>query len=295
MLLKNFSIRKEQRNCAAQKSEPVLLDRFAGIEIFVGMVKTIVASLCVFLCAVTAALAQVITPISNLNHSTDNVASIYGSVQEAASFTTGNTSNLLLSASISLGGLLPGFGGGTVGQFNLSLYSDASGSPGNNLATLSGNSYPTNAGVYAYTGSHYLAPNTTYWLVASSPQTSLALSYEWNATDSTSLDSGSVWTLGTSKSYSGGWTILNDGGNLYLKSSVTVTTNIQPTISIFQPMVLTYTNSGLSFVLQQNSNLATTNWVNAANAIQISTVNTNQAVFIVPQSGGQIFYRLNLQ
>jgi hypothetical protein len=35
-----------------------------------------------------------------------------------------------------------------------------------------------------------------------------------------------------------------------------------------------------------------TNWVTATNAIQMATVNSSQAVFIVPPSGQQMFFRL---
>jgi len=50
---------------------------------------------------------------------------------------------------------------------------------------------------------------------------------------------------------------------------------------------------GFPFALQQNSSLATTNWVSVTNAI-LSGVSGNQTVFIVPPSGRQLFYRLTL-
>lgn len=69
---------------------------------------------------------------------------------------------------------------------------------------------------------------------------------------------------------------------------------VPPALAIFQPIALTFPVSGFPFILQQNSGLATTNWVAATNAIQIATVNTNQTVFLIPPNGGQMFYRLHL-
>ncbi|HEY1718880.1 MAG TPA: choice-of-anchor R domain-containing protein [Verrucomicrobiae bacterium] len=261
-----------------------------------------VASFCIFLCTAMTMLAQTnYIAISNLNQSEDNSAGAGGSGQVAVSFTTDTTTNFLLSVSVSLGKFFAPEGT-SIGPINLSLYSDAAGSPGGYLATLSGNSYPTNAGIYTYTGLYLLTSNTTYWLVASSPETRGGVGdafYPWIATYSTSLDSGSTWALGKSKEgYNGGWTILNDGANLYLEFSVTVTPVVThlspPLLSIFQPIVLNYTNYGTPFVLQQNSDLATTNWVNVTNAI-LSGIISNQVVFIVSPTGQQMFYRLNSQ
>ena len=67
-----------------------------------------------------------------------------------------------------------------------------------------------------------------------------------------------------------------------------------PPLAIAQPIVLTYTNANGndSYILQQNSDLATTNWVYVTNAT-MSGVLDNQVVFIVPPSASRLFYRLS--
>jgi hypothetical protein len=203
-----------------------------------------------------------------------------------------NPPTVLFSISISLGGADTNAG---LGHFYLSLYNDAGGIPGGNLATLSGNNFPTNIGIYTYTNASPLTllPNTTYWIVSSSPD-STNNGYILNVCPNNTVDSSSFWTLGlTNFSYFGG--IFYPDVFNYSQFSVAVLPPAAPGIAIFQPIVLTYTTPGFPFVLQQNSNLATTNWVNATNAIQISTVNNNQTVFIAPPNGQQMFYRLSLQ
>jgi hypothetical protein len=205
----------------------------------------------------------------------------------AVSFTAQGTGNYLFSVSVSLG-----FASFPPGPFFLSLYSNAGSAPGASLAILSGNNYPTNTGVYTYTNTSplQLSANTTYWIVASSPA-SPPQTYTWLDTYSTSLDSGSIWTLGVSEDfYNSSWN-LNPGA--YLQFSVTVASTNPPAISIFQPVVLTYTSvPAVPFVLQESPVLPGTNWVTATNAIQMTTVNSSQAVLIVPPSGQQMFFRL---
>ena len=167
------------------------------------------------------------------------------------------------------------------------------GSPGSSLAALSGNNTPTSAGIYTYTNALPLAlsANTTYWIVAASPDAIGATAYEWNLVFSSALDSGSFWAMGASEYNSGsGW----HASGVYQQFSVKVTNPIPPVISISQPVVLTFPVTGFSFVLQQNSVLATTNWVSVTNAT-LSGVISNQTVFMVPPGGKQLFYRLNLQ
>jgi hypothetical protein len=250
----------------------------------------IVVMLCSFFCAAAVALAQTtFTPVSNLNQTTGEYTGVWNAQSLAVSFTTGSAATSLFGVSVSMSA------GGDAGHFNLSIYSDAGGSPGSSLTILSGNGFPASAGIYTYTNASPLAlsANTTYWIVASSPDSTGGDAYEWNLTFNSALDSGSFWTLGVSKyNDGGGWN--SSGTGVYQQFSVIVTNPIAPAISIFQPIVLTYPAVGFPFVLQQNSNLATTNWVTATNAI-LSGVISNQTVFIVPPTGGQMFYRLNLQ
>lgn len=80
---------------------------------------------------------------------------------------------------------------------NLYLYADAGGLPGTNLTALvnsSGNSFPTNAGVYAYVPASpvVLQANTPYWIVADSSASGPGAEYYWSSTVLTNLDAGST-------------------------------------------------------------------------------------------------------
>ncbi len=228
------------------------------------VIMKIARILCLIFCAATAALAQTtFTPISNLSQPFGEDVGVWSGLSHAASFTTGNTAASLFSVSVSMDAKQSGI----PQNFDLSLYSDASGSPGSILATLSGN-IPFYAGIYAYTNTSplVLSANTTYWIVASSPDTlSGEDAYKWILTFSPALDSGSFWTMGVSKYNQGsGWQPISDGD--FLQFSVTVTNPQPPAVFISQPVVLTFPTNGFPFILQQNSNLSTTNWVNVTNA-----------------------------
>ena len=228
------------------------------------------------------------TPISNLGQPNYSSMPVAASFEQAASFTTGSTSTYLVNVSVRLMTLANST------PFILTLCSNLGGSPGGTLATLSGNSYPTTLGNYSYSNSTpvVLSANTTYWLVASCPGLPPNF-YVWYDDDTTNLDPGSVWTLGASESYSDSWSVIS---GVYFQFSVTVSNINLPALSLFQPVVLTYqAPSGVPFILQQSPTLPGNNWVTATNAIQMATVNTNQAVFIVPPSGQQMFFRLSLQ
>ena len=244
----------------------------------------------VLLFGTAAAVAQTrFTPISNLNQpSTQAENPVWNAQSLAASFRTGNTAAFLAGVSVSLANAK-----GSGGHFHLALYSDVGGSPGGSLADLSGNPTPTSAGIYTYTNTATLAlaAETAYWIVASSPDATGPTAFEWNFTDSSGLDAGSSWTTATSKGLPGSAWIT---AAVYQQFSVMVTNPTPPAIAIFQPVMLTFPVSGFPFVLQQNGDLATTNWVAATNAIQMATVSSNQTVFLAPPAGQQMFYRLSL-
>lgn len=255
------------------------------------------------LCAATALAQTNITAISNLGQSTFNSLpvgyEILGSTKLnsaiAVSFTTGNSICYFTNASV----LMANNSGG--GTFVLLLYSSVGGVPGSNLATLSGNSNPVSAGLYSYTNITplELSANTTYWLVATN--TGVAGLYDWCVTQSTNIDAGSIWALGLQDyndleytnnvvSYNSGWQ--SYPLQAYTQFSVTVNNPQATALSISQAIVVTCPATGFPFVLQQNSNLATTNWVNVTNAILSGNIG-NQSIFVLPNGGGQMFYRLN--
>lgn len=243
----------------------------------------------------TAALAQVnLVAISNTNQPNPGYYIDVGAGNMiATSFTTtGVTTNpfavtVVLNGSFAFQG--PGMPPAFLGPFQLGIYSDAGGSPGSSLGVLSGNSNPNAAGVYSYsdTTGLVLATNTTYWIVASSPGTSGEASYEWSMTPSSSADSGSFWTQGVSKAYSSGsWTPVGD--DVFFAVTITAT---PPALSISHPIMLVYPGQ-IPFALQQNPDLAGTNWNTVTNAILTCTTN-NQTAIILPSSTGQMFYRLS--
>jgi BspA type Leucine rich repeat region (6 copies) len=178
------------------------------------------------------------TAISNLNQPYAGYEGVSGNQALAMSFTTGNTLTTLSGVSVSIAGVNPsGSHGGqssSLGAFAVAIYSDAEGSPGNNLEVLSGNNYPTNAGIYTYndTSDLLLITNTTYWIVGTSSSTGSA-GYKWTLTSSATVDPGSIWVLGLSDTDSNGrgW---NNNSGIYPEISVAVTTNLPttPIISI---------------------------------------------------------------
>jgi hypothetical protein len=159
---------------------------------------------------------------------------------------------------------------------------------------LSGNSAPASAGVYTFTNTNALtlSSNTAYWIVASSPGSTGATAYQWYITFSSGLDAGSFWTLGTAKNNSGtSWS--SSGAGVYQQFSVTVNNPTPPIINISQPIVLTYPQTEFPFIVQQTTNLGSSNWVTVTNAI-LNGVLENQNVVILPPNAQQMFYRLEL-
>ena len=245
-------------------------------------------------CVVTSTLAQTqVTPISNLNQYNAGSAKVgfngMNDVTWAVPFTTGgspdNSTMMLSSVSI----LMNDSGWIDSEPFNLSLCADAGGTPGTSLVTLSGETCPTNTAIYTYTNASPFAfsTNTTYWLVASCPGATNSI-YLWGDTGA-NLDSGSFWAIGQPEYNLGdGW----NAYNIYPQFSITVVVPT-PALSISRPVVVTYPASGIPFVLQQNSDLSTSNWTDVTNAI-LTGVISNQNVFILPSTAPQMFFRLSL-
>jgi hypothetical protein len=220
------------------------------------------------------------TALSNIGQSTGSAATVGPGSPTAISFMTGSTEALLSAVDVSM--QVPSPAPGTFQPFSLSLYDDASGSPGSSLAVLSGNSYPTNTAVYTYTQASplKLSANTRYWIVESAAASSRP--YSWNLNTSGTVDSGSTWALGQMKANFGSGWALESG--FYPKFSMRVSA---PTF------VLTFPTPDFPYALRQNSNPATANWVNVTNSVSTSVV-SNRTVLLVPPVGPQLFYRLDL-
>ncbi|HVU07750.1 MAG TPA: choice-of-anchor R domain-containing protein [Verrucomicrobiae bacterium] len=239
----------------------------------------------VFILVAKAAFAQLLTTnISNLNQPFAQFVEIDPNATAAFAFNTGNSSGYFQSLGLPVSSrFLPGMVK-TTGTLVVSLCKDAGGQPGDTLGTLlpagENDSGVTAIDLYTNSTTLGLATNTTYWIVAQNSG-SLNVAFLLNGIAASTLDAGSTWTLGG---------LVSTSGNYVQFDIVTLSA---PPISIFQPVVLTFTNFGYPYVLQQNTNLASTNWVNTTSAIQLSTVDTNQSVFIVPANAGQMFYRLS--
>ena len=263
------------------------------------IVKAVVVCWLIF-CAETALAQKTETMVSNLGQIA-NSAQSFGSafntnMSVAGAFLTDNTPGLLSTISVKLFGDSHPFGG--LGACNISLYSDSGGQPGGSLATLSGNNYPTNVGSYTFTNTSPLAllPNTTYWVVASSPDSVSNAVYSFGLAANNATDAGSFWTIGVHKYKIGNESWFTGPG--YAQISVAVTPQA-PALSISRtaaagsrPIDVTFPTPDFPFTLKQNSAL-TTNWVNATGAVILQS---NQMTIVsVPISGQRMFFRLILQ
>jgi hypothetical protein len=239
------------------------------------------------LCVVLTAAGQTnYIALSNLQQTNSGYTSVYSQEALAAAFTTDAypVTNFLVSLSL--------FSGGK-GTLVLSLYNGSANSPSNELAVLSEMSYPNSpgAGIITYTNPPgvSLAANTTYWIFATSTNTQSDSAYNWNSTESTVADPGSIWQLGMTEAiFFGSYPTAN------VQFSITIPVPPAPPLSIFQPVMITFPNAGFPFVLQQNTNLTSTNWVTATGAIQLGTVTNSQNVFLVPPAERQMFFRLSV-
>jgi|GEM_PF-6772116 len=109
----------------------------------------------------------------------------------AQSFTTGTGSYTLQDVTLSLSG---GSGGG----FQVFIYTNSAGAPGNfsGRTSLSGNSSPNTAGLYTYNATNTLNLNasTTYWVVALDANSNAG--YGWNETSDLSYAGLPGWSIG---------------------------------------------------------------------------------------------------
>jgi len=251
---------------------------------------------CIYFCAASAVLAQTFTPLSNLSQATGGDYIVIAADHELAEgFTTGSASTLLASVTISLAGSETDIHGNEPGPLGLYLYTDNGGAPGSSVAALvnsNGVTTPVNAGQYAYVPGPTpvtLQTNTTYWIVTDASTSGPEAGYLWSETPSANLDAGSSWRLGASEYNPGsGWTA--GSGYHYLFSVGVINTNV-PSLAISQPILLTYTNVGVPYALQQNSDLGTTNWATVTNVLFTDTI-SNQVIFVLPPGSPKMFYRL---
>lgn len=139
--------------------------------------------------------------VSNLDTTTVGSSSVFVSGSPGnftyyfagQTFTTGSSASTLDSITLSFND-----GSYSANVFQLSLWSDNSGSLGSQIEILSGEANPRIGSTYTYTSgaSTALAANTTYWWVATN--TSNGAIFELNYTSDTSEDPGAAagWSIG---------------------------------------------------------------------------------------------------
>ncbi len=143
--------------------------------------------------------ASAIVLVSNLAETTNSVNTV-GSVggtnqfQYAVPFTTGANGAGYSLANVTLD---LADANGTPSNFQVELFSSGGGDPNASLLVLAGNSNPATAGQYSYGGTFSLAPNTSYFVVASAGAVGGVNNYRWNNTSSTNESSPDGWTIGT--------------------------------------------------------------------------------------------------
>ena len=154
----------------------------------------------VLLAALASVSAYSQVTVSNLENTVSSESSVYSTIWLAGSFTTDSSIYSLSSVTVLLNDVPS-----TSTPLALSIYSDNTGLPGTLLETLSGSS-PTTGGQFSFTSSGLtLNPDTTYFLVGSTPGNGI---YHWAYTSDTSelITGGSGWTLANDR-----WTSSNSG------------------------------------------------------------------------------------
>ena len=161
----------------------------------------------------STANAQGITYLSHLGSSADTGIFVQSDQWWAISFETGTAAEGYSLDSMQL--RIAGIAGSPSG-FQLSVYNNNGGVPGNSLELLSG-SDPTGAGVFTFAASDItLSASTVYWAVTKSSDSSLSgNSFYWafDPNSSTSMDGWSLSTTGDYNSQDNGSTWSNDGGS----------------------------------------------------------------------------------
>jgi len=173
--------------------------------------------------AAVSAFGQV--TVSNLNNSVFGAFAVSIGSYQAASFTTDSSSYTLDSVTIKIYSVTD-----ASGNFQLSLYSDATGEPGTSMEILSGSANPA-VGDNTYTSASVsLSSNTQYWVVAM--VTSGTGDYNWADTqDLTQTNSsGASWSLderAVSNNAGGTWAVNSSPGRNF-RLSVTATAVPEP-------------------------------------------------------------------
>jgi hypothetical protein len=197
-------------------------------------IKLINCSLFILACIVQAtslsAKAQDTTYLSHLGSSDDTGIAMGSDEWLAISFETGAAPNgySLDSIQLRIAGIE-----GNPSDFQLSLYGNNEGVPGNSLELLNG-SDPTSAGIYAFASSSItLSPSTVYWVVTASSDSLENDNHFFWGLDPSSYTSSDGWSMNTVSIFdtrNNGSTWNNDEGGSPLTLAVNATAVPEPEI-----------------------------------------------------------------
>lgn len=251
-------------------------------------------------CGALSALAQSPTNmVSNLGQ-TANSTGIFGSfigthMSRAGSFTTDNTAGLLSAVTVNLNDAVGQVG--NLGPCVIALHRDSNGAPGNLLASLSGPAYPTTPGVYTYTNTSpvTLLPNTTYWIVASSPGSVNDAAYGFRLANTNGTDPGSFWTIGTHKYKIGtdNWAAAPSYCQIRV-TAIPLPPNLSASLEIGAQtnyLVLSFPTPDVPFYLQQTPELAKAAWDLVPSYAEFQEGMTS--IVRMPIRAGSMYFRLH--
>ena len=265
------------------------------------MEKTIIAVVCVIgILPLKNTQAQGILYISNLEQPVVGSGAIGSNSWVAQTFVTGPSTGGYLLSSVQL---LMDAPVGAPGEFAVCIYSktgdphsehEPGDTPQSSLGSLTG-SEPSTGGVFSYTTPGILlSPSTFYFVVVTAGASTNVGSYTWSATSG--LTQSNQFTIDDeffSSSDGSNWT-WNLRGRVFqvgLYASAVPPPNLSIGSDGLGDIQIQWPNSG-SYILEQSTNLATTNWT-ASSYIITNNVLTNFCT--VTPVGEDLFFRLKQQ
>jgi len=244
--------------------------------------------------------AQGILYISNLGGAVAGSAAIGSNSWVAQTFVTGTNSGGYVLSSVQL---LMDAPAGTPSGFSVLIYSktgdphslsEPGDSPQGSLGSLTG-SEPTTAGIFSYTTPGIvLSPSTWYFVVLTAGTSTNVGSYTWSATSC--LTQSNRFTIddeffGSSDGSNWTWYLRGRVFQLGLYASAVPPPNLSIVSDGLGNIQIQWPNMG-SYILEQSTNVATTNWTASSYTIT-NNVLTNFCT--VTPAGEGLFFRLKQQ
>jgi hypothetical protein len=266
------------------------------------MKKTIIVIVCVIgLLRLQTIHAQGVLYVSNLGQSVAGSGAIGSNSWVAQTFITGTNAGGYLLSSVEL---LMDAPAGTPSGFTVSIYSktgdphsehEPGDSPQSSLGSLTG-SEPTTAGTLSYTNSGILlSPSTFYFVVVTAATSTNVGAYTWSATSGTTQGSNRFTVddefFGSSDGSDWTWYVRGRVFQFGLYASAVQPPNLSIISDGLGGINIQWPNIG-SYILEQSTNLACTNW--AASSYTITNNVLTNFCTVSPASEG-LFFRLKQQ